>query len=56
LDELDHSSPQVAFGSKIGIDATKKWKGEAERTFPHDLKMDEEVIKKVDENWKKYSL
>ncbi len=54
LDELDHSSPQVAFGSKMGIDATKKWKEEVIRPFPHDLKTDEEVIKKVDKNWEKY--
>ena len=54
LDELDHSSPRVAFGSKMGIDATKKWEGETERPFPDDLEMDEEVVRKVDISWKDY--
>ncbi len=29
LDVLDHSSPRFAFGSKLGIDATRKWPEEA---------------------------
>lgn len=29
LDQLDHSGIQVAFGGKLGVDATRKWEAEA---------------------------
>ncbi|MDD5723133.1 MAG: menaquinone biosynthesis decarboxylase [Syntrophales bacterium] len=32
LDVLDHSAPQPLFGSKIGIDATKRFPGETQRS------------------------
>jgi 4-hydroxy-3-polyprenylbenzoate decarboxylase len=36
LDVLDHSSPRFAFGSKLGIDATRKW---PEETIIKDSKI-----------------
>lgn len=48
VDVLDHASPEVGFGSKMCIDATKKWKEEGySRQWPEEAVMDEEVKKKV---------
>ena len=35
VDELDHAAPLTCFGSKMGIDATHKWKSEG---FERDCK------------------
>jgi 4-hydroxy-3-polyprenylbenzoate decarboxylase len=52
LDILDHACPQVGFGSKMGIDATRKWPGEGfTREWPDEIKMSPEVIKRVDDMW-----
>ena len=49
-DVLDHATPVMGFGSKIGIDATHKLPGEANtRTWPPPIKMDEATKKRVDE-------
>ncbi len=48
-DVLDHATPVMGFGSKIGIDATHKLKGEANtRLWPPLIKMDDAVKKRVD--------
>jgi len=53
LDILDHACPQVGFGSKMGIDATRKWAGEGfTREWPDEIKMSPEVIKRVEERWR----
>lgn len=55
LDVLDHSSPTPIFGSKIGIDATKKWKEEGhDRKWPEDIKMDDDIRKLVSKRWEEY--
>ena len=55
LDVLDHSSPRFAFGSKMGIDATRKWPGEGhERQWPEDIVMSPEIKALVDQKWKEY--
>ena len=42
-DVLDHATPVMGLGSKMGIDATHKWPSEANtRTWPSILKMDED--------------
>jgi 4-hydroxy-3-polyprenylbenzoate decarboxylase len=52
LDILDHACPQVGFGSKMGIDATRKWPGEGfAREWPGEIKMSPEIIKRVEERW-----
>lgn len=57
LDVLDHSSPRFAYGSKMGIDATKKWPGEGhEREWPEDIVMGSDVKALVDRKWKEYGL
>ena len=57
IDSLDHASRLVNYGSKVGIDATKKWPGEGfTREWPDVLKMSAEVKQKVDELWRKAGL
>lgn len=52
LDILDHASPHWAYGSKVGIDATRKWKSEGfDREWPDEIYMDEVTRIKVSEKW-----
>jgi 4-hydroxy-3-polyprenylbenzoate decarboxylase len=47
-DVLDHATSEMAMGSKLGIDATKKLPGEGfKRPWPLLIKMDESVKAKV---------
>jgi 4-hydroxy-3-polyprenylbenzoate decarboxylase len=40
------------FGSKMGVDATRKWPSEGfTRPWPDEIKMDLETKKKVDALW-----
>jgi 4-hydroxy-3-polyprenylbenzoate decarboxylase len=49
-DVLDHATPVMGFGSKIGIDATHKLKDEANtRPWPPIIAMDDAVKKRVDD-------
>jgi 4-hydroxy-3-polyprenylbenzoate decarboxylase len=55
LDILDHSCPQIGFGGKMGIDATRKGPGEGfARPWPDEVKMDPEIRHRVAERWKEY--
>ena len=57
LDILDHACPQTGFGSKMGIDATRKWPGEGfVREWPDEIKMSPEVIERVTERWRELGL
>ena len=48
-DVLDHATSEIAIGSKLGIDATKKLPGEGfKRPWPPLIKMDESVKAKVE--------
>jgi len=48
-DVLDHATSEIASGSKLGIDATKKLPGEGfKRPWPPLIRMDENVRKKID--------
>jgi 4-hydroxy-3-polyprenylbenzoate decarboxylase len=48
-DVLDHATSEIASGSKLGIDATKKIPGEGfKRAWPPLIRMDENVRKKID--------
>jgi 4-hydroxy-3-polyprenylbenzoate decarboxylase len=52
VDVLDHSSRAFTYGSKMGIDATRKWKEEGfEREWPERIEMDAETKRRVDEMW-----
>ena len=57
IDSLDHSSRLPNFGSKMGIDATRKWPAEGfTRPWPDVIKMSPEVTKRVDEMWHRAGL
>lgn len=57
VDVLDHASPYVGFGSKMCIDATRKWKEEGYlREWPEETKMTPEVKEQVDKLWKRLKL
>ena len=52
VDVLDHAAPQPLFGSKMGIDATRKIAGEGhDREWPDDIVMSPEVKAKIDSIW-----
>jgi 4-hydroxy-3-polyprenylbenzoate decarboxylase len=49
---LDHASPMPWWGSKVGIDATRKWPSEGfDRPWPDDIVMSPEVKAKIDAIW-----
>ncbi|MFZ5590981.1 MAG: menaquinone biosynthesis decarboxylase [Bacillota bacterium] len=57
LDALDHSSPLPHYGSKLGIDATRKWPSEGHtRPWPEDIEMSREIKDLVDRKWREYGL
>jgi 4-hydroxy-3-polyprenylbenzoate decarboxylase len=57
VDSLDHSSRMPNYGSKMGIDATRKWKAEGfNRPWPAVIEMDRATKAKVDAMWTKLGL
>jgi len=57
VDSLDHASRLPNYGSKMGIDATRKWKAEGfERPWPAMIEMDRATKAKVDALWAKLGL
>jgi 4-hydroxy-3-polyprenylbenzoate decarboxylase len=56
LDVLDHSSDRFAFGSKVGIDATRKSAklDNFQREWPRDLVFPQDVLDRVAKRWKEY--
>lgn len=57
IDSLDHSSRMINWGSKMGIDGTRKWPEEGfTRRWPDVITMSSDVKKRVDELWKKAGL
>jgi 4-hydroxy-3-polyprenylbenzoate decarboxylase len=51
-DDLDHAAQTAAFGSKMGIDGTRKWPEEGfTRPWPDLIEMDEAVKERVAEFW-----
>jgi 4-hydroxy-3-polyprenylbenzoate decarboxylase len=57
IDSLDHSSRLPNYGSKMGVDATTKWKSEGfTRRWPNVIEMSPEVKQRVDDLWKRAGL
>jgi 4-hydroxy-3-polyprenylbenzoate decarboxylase len=57
VDSLDHASRLPNYGSKMGIDATRKWKAEGfARPWPAMIEMDRETKARVDAIWEKLGL
>jgi 4-hydroxy-3-polyprenylbenzoate decarboxylase len=51
IDYLDFASPVAGLGSKIGFDATNKWKGETTREWGEPIRMDDATEKKISSLW-----
>ncbi len=51
IDYLDFASPVSGLGSKIGLDATSKWKGETTREWGRPISMDAVTKARVDAMW-----
>ena len=56
LDVLDHSSDRFAFGSKVGIDATRNSSrlDGFSREWPADLVFPDEILKRINDRWGEY--
>jgi 4-hydroxy-3-polyprenylbenzoate decarboxylase len=53
IDSLDHASRLANYGSKMGIDATRKWTSEGfRRPWPDEIVMDSKTKTLVDNKWK----
>ncbi len=57
VDSLDHAARLPDFGSKMGVDATRKWPSEGfTRPWPDEIRMSAEVKRRVDEMWGKLDI
>ena len=57
VDDLDHGSYTIAYGTKIGIDATRKGASEGyEREWPPDIVTNRATRDLVSSRWKEYGL
>src|SRR5271167_2899884 len=57
VDSLDHASRLPDFGSKMGVDATRKWPSEGfTRPWPDEIRMDEKTREQVTRRWKEFGL
>ena len=57
MDDLDHSARGPAFGSKMGLDGTKKWVEEGfTRPWPEFIDMDANVKQKIDALWNRLGI
>ena len=55
LDILDHACPILGYGSKVGIDATRKWKSEGfDRPWPEPIVMSKDIRDQVDARWAEF--
>jgi 4-hydroxy-3-polyprenylbenzoate decarboxylase len=53
IDSLDHASRLPNYGSKMGVDATRKWSTEGfTRPWPDEITMDAKTKSLVDSKWK----
>jgi 4-hydroxy-3-polyprenylbenzoate decarboxylase len=57
VDTLDHAARLQDFGSKMGVDATRKWPTEGfTRPWPDEILMDEKTKMRVEELWKRLGI
>ena len=57
MDTLDHAARRQDFGSKMGIDATRKWASEGfDRPWPDQVVMSAEVKQRIDAMWSRLGL
>jgi 4-hydroxy-3-polyprenylbenzoate decarboxylase len=51
IDYLDFASPQSGLGSKMGLDATKKYPGETQREWGVPILQDPAIKARIDALW-----
>ncbi len=57
IDSLDHASRLPNYGSKMGIDATRKWAAEGfVRPWPDEITMDSKTKEQVTRRWKEFGI
>lgn len=57
VDTLDHAARMQDFGSKMGVDATRKWPAEGfARRWPDEIRMSESVKERIDTLWDRLGL
>ncbi len=57
VDVLDHASQHFTYGTKMVLDATRKWPEEGfTREWPERVRMSPEVVERVSARWKEYGL
>jgi 4-hydroxy-3-polyprenylbenzoate decarboxylase len=57
MDILDHASRLPGYGSKMGVDATRKWKEEGfDRAWPDEIRMTPQIKEIVDRKWPELGL
>ena len=57
VDVLDHASRLPQYGSKVGIDGTRKWPEEGfTRPWPDPMEMTKDIIESVNKKWKEMGL
>jgi 4-hydroxy-3-polyprenylbenzoate decarboxylase len=56
-DVFDHATSEIAMGTKLGIDATRKWASEGfARPWPDEIVMDPATKARIDVLWKSLQL
>jgi 4-hydroxy-3-polyprenylbenzoate decarboxylase len=56
-DTLDHAARMQDYGSKMGIDATRKWASEGySGRWPDEIRMDDATKQKVSEMWNRLGI
>ena len=56
IDYLDFASPVSGLGSKMGLDATNKWPSETNREWGKVIRMDDDILDKVNNYWSELGL
>jgi 4-hydroxy-3-polyprenylbenzoate decarboxylase len=57
VETLDHASRLPKYGSKAGVDATRKWPEEGfTRPWPDEIRMDASIKRLVDARWAEYGI
>src|ERR1700735_3753068 len=57
VDTLDHAARRQDYGSKMGVDATRKWPEEGfSGRWPDEIKMDDATKRQVDKMWQHLKL
>ncbi|HEX9794353.1 MAG TPA: menaquinone biosynthesis decarboxylase [Planctomycetota bacterium] len=57
VETLDHASRAACYGSKVGIDATRKWPEEGfQRDWPDEIVMSDDMVAQVERRWAEFGL